>query len=174
MVFVPFLQQQWTSKRIDEDAALDETNVVAARVIYHCMLLRSAVAGALFSPSVYYTLSVRLHFADIEQGNKLGVFQSILSIYDGDHLLKTYTKASYLKEPTLVTKMIWVLFFPLYFVGMFHNYNILDIPFATEHIETYGRSSSKLVFQLQDRRAQLLSLFKTQYTENTGLHFHDY
>ncbi|PIO72683.1 hypothetical protein TELCIR_05374 [Teladorsagia circumcincta] len=87
------------------------------------------------------------------------MFQNVLSIYDGEDLLRTYTKASYLREPTLVTKMIWVLFFPLYFLGMFHNYNVLEVPLAMEHIEDHGRSSSKLVFQLQDRFAQVLYFF---------------
>ncbi|KAK6031332.1 putative adipose-regulatory protein, partial [Ostertagia ostertagi] len=111
--------------------------------------------GTLFSPSVHYALSVRLQFADIEQVQKLGMFQNVLSIYDGEELLRKYTKSSYLRKPTFITKMAWVLFFPLYFVGMFHNYNIIEVPLAMEHIEADGRSSSKLVFQLQDRFAQI-------------------
>ncbi|XGW04054.1 hypothetical protein V3C99_015305 [Haemonchus contortus] len=111
--------------------------------------------GELFSPSVYYNLMVRLLFADIQQGQKLGIFQNVLSLYDGEDLIKTYTKSSYLKEPSSLTKMTWLLFFPLYLAGFFHNYNILEVPLAAEYIETYDRSSSKLVFQLQNRFAQI-------------------
>uniref|UniRef100_A0A158QLW0 Seipin n=1 Tax=Haemonchus placei TaxID=6290 RepID=A0A158QLW0_HAEPC len=111
--------------------------------------------GELFSPSVYYTLMVRLHFADMQQGQKLGIFQNVLSLYDGEDLIKTYTKSTYLKEPSSLTKMTWFLFFPLYLAGFFHNYNILEVPLAAEYIETCDRSSSKLVFQLQNRFAQI-------------------
>lgn len=130
--------------------------------------------GDLFSPSVTYALSVRLRFADIEQGQKLGIFQNVISFYDGDNLLKTYSKSTYLKEPTFFNKVVfvefkilielllqnvlqamWVVFFPLYFCGMFHDYSLLEVPLTTAHTETSVHSSSKLLFQLQDRFAQV-------------------
>lgn len=111
--------------------------------------------GDLFSPSVTYALSVRLRFADIEQGQKLGIFQNVISFYDGDNLLKTYSKSTYLKEPTFFNKAMWVVFFPLYFCGMFHDYSLLEVPLTTAHTETSVHSSSKLLFQLQDRFAQI-------------------
>ncbi|EYC34504.1 hypothetical protein Y032_0001g445 [Ancylostoma ceylanicum] len=110
--------------------------------------------GTLFSPSVAYALSVRLRFADIDSGRKLGLFQNVLSFYDGDEQLKTYSKTSYLREPTILTKAMWLFFFPFYFAGFFHDYNSLEIAMTSSHIEALSHSSTKLHYQLQDRFAQ--------------------
>ncbi|EYC34506.1 hypothetical protein Y032_0001g445 [Ancylostoma ceylanicum] len=111
--------------------------------------------GTLFSPSVAYALSVRLRFADIDSGRKLGLFQNVLSFYDGDEQLKTYSKTSYLREPTILTKAMWLFFFPFYFAGFFHDYNSLEIAMTSSHIEALSHSSTKLHYQLQDRFAQV-------------------
>ncbi|WKY09059.1 hypothetical protein Q1695_001869 [Nippostrongylus brasiliensis] len=109
--------------------------------------------GTLFSPSVTYALSVRLRFADLEQGQKLGIFQNVVKFYDEDKLLKSYSKASYLKEPRILTKIMWVILFPLYFCGVFHDYNFLEIPLTQDHIELGSQLSTRLVYQLEDRFA---------------------
>uniref|UniRef100_A0A158P7X8 Seipin n=1 Tax=Angiostrongylus cantonensis TaxID=6313 RepID=A0A158P7X8_ANGCA len=112
---------------------------------------------SLFSPSVTYALSIRLRFADIGREQKLEVFQNVISLYDKDDLLETYSKLSYLKKPNFLTTLLRTVFFPLYYVGLFYDYNTLDIPMTTSHTETFTKSSTKLLYQLQDRFAQVES-----------------
>ncbi|KAK6755157.1 hypothetical protein RB195_013876 [Necator americanus] len=111
--------------------------------------------GTLFSPTVEYSLSIRLRFVDNDQGRRLGFFQNVLSFHNENQQLKTYTKTSYLREPSLFTKALWVFFFPLYFTGFFHDYNSLDILMTSSHIETLTHPSTKLFYELQDRFAQV-------------------
>ncbi|KAJ1372858.1 hypothetical protein KIN20_035144 [Parelaphostrongylus tenuis] len=113
--------------------------------------------GALFSPSVTYALSIRLRFADIRREQRLGVFQNVISLYDKDDLVSTYSKSSYLRTPGLLSKLLRITFFPVYYCGLFYDYNILDILLTPSHFESVTKSSTKLSYQLQDRFAEVES-----------------
>uniref|UniRef100_A0A1I7XMD1 Fanconi anemia group I protein n=1 Tax=Heterorhabditis bacteriophora TaxID=37862 RepID=A0A1I7XMD1_HETBA len=111
--------------------------------------------GTLFSPSVFYSLTVRVKFADVETRQKLGIFQNIISVFDGDVLTKQYARSAYIKEASMFTKVLWVMFFPLYFAGFFYDYQSMELVLTNEHIESYDRLSTRLTYALQDRFAQV-------------------
>ncbi|KJH44999.1 putative adipose-regulatory protein [Dictyocaulus viviparus] len=113
--------------------------------------------GSLFSPSVIYELSVRLRFADIESDQKPELFQNIVALYDDRELLRTYSKTSYLKRPDFFAKLLRTIFFPFYYAGLFYDYNTLNVPITQYHSESISHSSTKLLYELQNRFAQVES-----------------
>uniref|UniRef100_A0A1I7T3J0 Seipin n=1 Tax=Caenorhabditis tropicalis TaxID=1561998 RepID=A0A1I7T3J0_9PELO len=112
--------------------------------------------NSLFSPNVAYYLSVRLKFADIASSNKLGLFQNVITITDENkNVLKQYTKSAYVKELGLITKASQVFLFPLYVLGFFYDYSYLNIPMSVDYLETNESPSTKLVFTVQDKFANI-------------------
>ncbi|CAI4227084.1 unnamed protein product [Auanema sp. JU1783] len=113
---------------------------------------------SLFSPGITYSISVRLNFVDLEANQKMGLFQNHLAIYDeNNNLLNEWLKTSHVKQPGILTKMIWLAFFPLYLTGFFHDYHTVEIFFSDDFFVSHNALPSKLVYTLQDRFAQVES-----------------
>ncbi|CAD6197651.1 unnamed protein product [Caenorhabditis auriculariae] len=112
--------------------------------------------GEIFSPSTPYSLNVRLKFADVPTTRQLGLFQNVISIHNeaGD-LLKKFAKSAYLKEPSYFMKILWIMFFPLYFLGFFRGADELEVPITFDYIEYASNPSKKLVYTLQDKFANV-------------------
>ncbi|EFP10871.1 hypothetical protein CRE_31095 [Caenorhabditis remanei] len=112
--------------------------------------------NSLFSPNVAYYLNVRLKFADISNSKQLGLFQNVITITgENERILKQYTKTAYVKEPGLITKASRVFLFPLYFLGFFYDYSTLAIPMSADYLEKIDSPSTKLVFTVQDKFANI-------------------
>lgn len=127
--------------------------------------------NSLFSPNVAYYLNVRLKFADVINTNKLGLFQNVITITDENQkILKQYTKSAYVKEAGLIQKVhldflflkfiqkfqaMHLFLFPFYFLGFFHDYSTLAIPMSADYLEGIDSPSTKLVFVVQDKFANV-------------------
>ncbi|CCD70269.1 Seipin [Caenorhabditis elegans] len=112
--------------------------------------------NSLFSPNVAYYLNVRLKFADVINTNKLGLFQNVITITDENQkILKQYTKSAYVKEAGLIQKAMHLFLFPFYFLGFFHDYSTLAIPMSADYLEGIDSPSTKLVFVVQDKFANI-------------------
>ncbi|CAI5450330.1 unnamed protein product [Caenorhabditis angaria] len=110
----------------------------------------------LFSANIYYALIIRLKFADIETTKHLGLFQNSIEIRDEhEKLLKKFTKSAVLKEPTWLTRATWITFFPLYFLGAFHDYSTLEVALTQEYLEILEKPSTKLIYTLHDKFANI-------------------
>ncbi|PAV68253.1 hypothetical protein WR25_11016 [Diploscapter pachys] len=116
--------------------------------------------NSLFTRSVSYSLSVRLNFADLDQNRQLSMFQNQLSVHDAEgRLLKNYMRSAYLKEPGLVTRLTCLAFLPLYLLGFICNYSTIDILLTDSHIENLERVSTKIIYSLHDKYAQIDSAY---------------
>ncbi|CAP29295.1 Protein CBR-JAMP-1 [Caenorhabditis briggsae] len=112
--------------------------------------------NSLFSPNVAYYLNVRLKFADIASSKKLGFFQSVISITEENgKVVQQYTKSAYVKEPGLITKASQVFLFPLYILGYLYDYSTLTISMSENYLEQLGSPSTKLIFTVQDKFANI-------------------
>ncbi|GMT11564.1 hypothetical protein PFISCL1PPCAC_2861, partial [Pristionchus fissidentatus] len=112
--------------------------------------------NTLFSPNVYYALTIKLQFAEVESSKKLGLFQNVIRVYgDDDILMREYSRTSYIREPSIFKKATWLFFLPLYVVGFFTTAAQLDVPLTTEHYENPSNPTSRLFFQLQNRFAEV-------------------
>lgn len=110
----------------------------------------------IFSPNVHYEVTIWLKFADVDNTVRLGLFQNIISFSDENgNVLKQFRKTSYLRTPSIFTKFTWIAFFPLYFLGAFHDYTTLEVTMTSNYVEQSMRQSVKMMFTLEDKFANI-------------------